>query len=423
MDGGGNQPHVVIIGGGFGGLYAAKALKRAPVRITLLDRRNHHVFQPLLYQVATAALAAPDIAAPIRKILRRQRNVTVMLANVESIDPTAKRVVLSDGEMHFDYLIVAAGAMHSYFGHDAWAEFAPGLKSIDDAFDIRRRVLIAYEKAERETDAQRRKELLTFVVVGGGPTGVELAGALAEIARNTLTRDFRNVDPQSARVVLLDAGDRLLMPYLPRLSQSAQRQLEGLGVQVVTGARVTAIDAMGVSIGPERIQAATVLWAAGVQSNPLGQSLGVPMDRAGRIQVQPDLSIPGHSNVFVIGDMAAVKWRDGMVPGVAPAAMQMGRFAARAIVARVTGGTLEPFFYVDKGSLATIGRSRAVAQFGKWGFSGIVAWSFWLWLHIFFLIGFRNRMVVLMEWFWAYLTFQRSARIILDDPHARIKPK
>jgi len=423
MDGGGNQPHVVIIGGGFGGLYAAKALKRAPVRITLLDRRNHHVFQPLLYQVATAALAAPDIAAPIRKILRRQRNVTVMLANVESIDPTAKRVVLSDGEMHFDYLIVAAGAMHSYFGHDAWAEFAPGLKSIDDAFDIRRRVLIAYEKAERETDAQRRKELLTFVVVGGGPTGVELAGALAEIARNTLTRDFRNVDPQSARVVLLDAGDRLLMPYLPRLSQSAQRQLEGLGVQVVTGARVTAIDAMGVSIGPERIQAATVLWAAGVQSNPLGQSLGVPMDRAGRVQVGPDLSIPGHSNVFVIGDMAAVKWRDGMVPGVAPAAMQMGRFAARAIVARVTGGTLEPFSYVDKGSLATIGRSRAVAQFGKWGFSGIVAWSFWLWLHIFFLIGFRNRMVVLMEWFWAYLTFQRSARIILDDPHARIKPK
>ncbi|MBK9974791.1 MAG: NAD(P)/FAD-dependent oxidoreductase [Planctomycetes bacterium] len=423
MDGGGNQPHVVIIGGGFGGLYAAKALKRAPVRITLLDRRNHHVFQPLLYQVATAALAAPDIAAPIRKILRRQRNVTVMLANADSIDAPGKRVVLSDGEIHFDYLIVAAGAMHSYFGHDAWAEFAPGLKSIDDAFDIRRRVLIAYEKAERETDAQRRKELLTFVVVGGGPTGVELAGALAEIARNTLTRDFRNVDPQSARVVLLDAGDRLLTPYLPRLSQSAQRQLEGLGVQVVTGARVTAIDAMGVSIGPERIQAATVLWAAGVQSNPLGQSLGVPMDRAGRVQVEPDLSIPGHSNVFVIGDMAAVKWRDGMVPGVAPAAMQMGRFAARAIFARVTGRTLEPFSYVDKGSLATIGRSRAVAQFGKWGFSGIVAWSFWLWLHIFFLIGFRNRMVVLMEWFWAYLTFQRSARIILDDPHARIKPK
>lgn len=418
MAGGDGKPHVVIIGGGFGGLYAAKALKRAPLRVTLIDKRNHHVFQPLLYQVATAALAAPDIAAPIRKILRRQRNTTVILANATAVDVPGKRVILSDGEVAFDYLIVAAGATHSYFGHDEWQQHAPGLKTIDEAFEIRRRVLIAYEKAERETDAARRKELLTFVVVGGGPTGVELAGALAEIARNTLTRDFRNVDPQSARVVLLDAGDRLLPPYLPRLSESAKRQLEGLGVQVVTGSRVTAIDERGVSIGAERIQAATVLWAAGVQASPLGKSLGAPMDRAGRIQVEPDLSLPGQPHVFVIGDMAAVKWRDGLVPGVAPAAMQMGRYVARAIVARMAGKTVPPFAYADKGSLATIGRSRAVAQFGKWGFSGIVAWSLWLWLHIFFLIGFRNRIVVMIEWFWAYLTFQRSARIILEEPKA-----
>lgn len=422
MAGGDGKPHVVIIGGGFGGLYAAKALKRAPLRVTLIDKRNHHVFQPLLYQVATAALAAPDIAAPIRKILRRQRNTTVILANATAVDVPGKRVILSDGEVAFDYLIVAAGATHSYFGHDEWQQHAPGLKTIDEAFEIRRRVLIAYEKAERETDAARRKELLTFVVVGGGPTGVELAGALAEIARNTLTRDFRNVDPQSARVVLLDAGDRLLPPYLPRLSESAKRQLEGLGVQVVTGSRVTAIDERGVSIGAERIQAATVLWAAGVQASPLGRSLGAPMDRAGRIQVEPDLSLPGQAHVFVIGDMAAVKWRDGLVPGVAPAAMQMGRYVARAIVARMAGKAVQPFAYADKGSLATIGRSRAVAQFGKWGFSGIVAWSLWLWLHIFFLIGFRNRIVVMIEWFWAYLTFQRSARIILDEPSGRTPP-
>ncbi len=418
MAGGDGKPHVVIIGGGFGGLYAAKALKRAPVRVTLIDRRNHHLFQPLLYQVATAALAAPDIAAPIRKILRRQKNASVLLARADAIDVSGKRVMLDEGELAYDYLIVAAGATHSYFGNDQWAEFAPGLKTIDDAFDIRRRVLIAYERAERETSPTRRKELLTFVVVGGGPTGVELAGALAEIARNTLTRDFRNVDPQSARVVLLDAGDRLLPPYLPRLSLSAKHQLEGLGVQVVTGARVTNIDAQGVSIGAERIQAATVLWAAGVQSNPLGKSIGAPMDRAGRIQVEPDLSVPGQPNVFVVGDMAAVKHGEGMVPGVAPAAMQMGRYAAAAIVARIKGAQVKPFKYADKGSLATIGRSRAVAQFGNWGFSGILAWSFWLWLHVFFLIGFRNRVVVMLEWFWAYLTFQRSARIILDEPAA-----
>jgi len=418
MAGGDGKPHVVIIGGGFGGLYAAKALKRAPVRVTLIDRRNHHLFQPLLYQVATAALAAPDIAAPIRKILRRQKNASVLLARADAIDVAGKRVMLDEGELAYDYLIVAAGATHSYFGNDQWAEYAPGLKTIDDAFDIRRRVLIAYERAERETSPTRRKELLTFVVVGGGPTGVELAGALAEIARNTLTRDFRNVDPQSARVVLLDAGDRLLPPYLPRLSLSAKHQLEGLGVQVVTGARVTNIDAQGVSIGAERIQAATVLWAAGVQSNPLGKSIGAPVDRAGRIQVEPDLSVPGQPNVFVVGDMAAVKHGEGMVPGVAPAAMQMGRYAAAAIVARIKGAQVKPFKYADKGSLATIGRSRAVAQFGNWGFSGILAWSFWLWLHVFFLIGFRNRVVVMLEWFWAYLTFQRSARIILDEPAA-----
>jgi NADH dehydrogenase len=415
----GAQPHVVIIGGGFGGLYAAKALKRAPVRVMLLDRRNHHLFQPLLYQVATAALAAPDVAAPIRKILRRQKNATVLLGRAERIEAAARRVILDDGEIGYDYLIVAAGARHSYFGRDDWARFAPGLKTIDDAFEIRRRVLLAYERAEREADAQRRKELMTFIVVGGGPTGVELAGALAEIARHTLTRDFRNVDPKNARVVLLDAGERVLPPYLPRLSEKARRQLETLGVQVVTGAKVSGIDGHGVSIGAERIQAATVLWAAGVQAVGLGKTIGAPVDRAGRVLVEPDLSVPVHPELFVIGDMAAVKDTQGWVPGVAPAAIQMGRHAARMILARMQGRASTAFHYKDRGILATVGRSRAVAQFGKWGFSGFIAWSLWLWIHIFLLIGFRNRIVVMIEWFWAYITFQRSARIIMEEPAGR----
>lgn len=409
------RPHVVIIGGGFAGLYAAKALERAPVRVTLVDRRNHHLFQPLLYQVATAALAAPDIAAPIRKILRRQRNVTVQLAEAREIDTAGKRVLLDSGELACDFLIVAAGATHSYFGHDEWAAHAPGLKTITDALDIRRRVLLAFEKAEHERDPAKRDELLTFAVVGGGPTGVELAGALGEIARRTLARDFRNVNPGSARVILLDASERVLPAYEPGLSDRARLQLEDLGVEIHTGVRVTGIDAQGVHTGDSILRAGTVLWAAGVQASPLGRSLGVPQDRAGRVIVEPDLSIPGHPEVFVVGDQAAVRYGEGWVPGVAPAAIQMGRHAAVNIRRALKGQSSQPFAYHDKGMLATIGRSRAVAQLGRMKFSGWIAWMLWLVVHIFFLIGFRNRLAVMLDWLWAYLTFQRSARIILED--------
>lgn len=411
------RPHVVIIGGGFAGLYAAKALKGAPVRVTLVDRRNHHLFQPLLYQVATAALAAPDIAAPIRKILRRQRNVTVQLAEAREIDTAGKRVLLDSGELAYDYLIVAAGATHSYFGHDEWAAHAPGLKTITDALDIRRRVLLAFEKAEHERDPAKRDELLTFAVVGGGPTGVELAGALGEIARRTLARDFRNVNPGSARVILLDASERVLPAYEPGLSDRARLQLEDLGVEIHTGVRVTGIDAQGVHTGDSILRAGTVLWAAGVQASPLGRSLGAEQDRVGRVIVEPDLSIPGRTEVFVVGDQAAVKHGEGWVPGVAPAAIQMGRHAAANIRRALKGQSSEAFAYHDKGMLATIGRSRAVAQLGRMKFSGWIAWMLWLVVHIFFLIGFRNRLAVMLDWLWAYLTFQRSARIILEDRH------
>lgn len=411
------RPHVVIIGGGFAGLYAAKALKGAPVRVTLVDRRNHHLFQPLLYQVATAALAAPDIAAPIRKILRRQRNVTVQLAEAREIDTAGKRVLLDSGELAYDYLIVAAGATHSYFGHDEWAAHAPGLKTITDALDIRRRVLLAFEKAEHERDPAKRDELLTFAVVGGGPTGVELAGALGEIARRTLARDFRNVNPGSARVILLDASERVLPAYEPGLSDRARLQLEDLGVEIHTGVRVTGIDAQGVHTGDSILRAGTVLWAAGVQASPLGRSLGAEQDRVGRVIVEPDLSIPGRTEVFVVGDQAAVKHGEGWVPGVAPAAIQMGRHAAANIRRALKGQGSQAFAYHDKGMLATIGRSRAVAQLGRMKFSGWIAWMLWLVVHIFFLIGFRNRLAVMLDWLWAYLTFQRSARIILEDRH------
>jgi NADH:ubiquinone reductase (H+-translocating) len=411
-------PHVVIVGGGFGGLTAARALRGEPVRITLVDRRNHHVFQPLLYQVATAGLSESDIAAPIRHILRRQPNATVLLANVSSVDPVRRTLQLDIGELSYDFLILATGATHSYFGHDEWATAAPGLKTLEDALEIRRRVLLAYEAAERETDPQRRADWLTFVVVGGGPTGVELAGTLAEIARHTLTREFRRIDPATqARVVLLEGADRVLLAYTPRLSQRAKEQLEHLGVQVRTGALVTAVDAAGVSLGEERIPSRTVLWAAGVAASAVGRTLGAPVDRAGRVKVEPELTIPGHRNVFVIGDLATMTGPGGSaVPGVAPAAMQMGRHAVKNILRALQNQPLRKFTYVDKGTLATVGRRAGVAMVAGLQMSGALAWLAWLGIHIFFLIGFRNRFVVITEWLISYFTYQRNARLLFGDP-------
>jgi NADH dehydrogenase len=413
MDAGATLPHVVILGGGFGGLAAARGLRHAPVRITLVDRRNHHLFQPLLYQVATAGLSAPSIAAPLRQILRRQRNVTVLLDEALQVDLAARRVRCVHGPLEYDYLIVATGATHAYFGHEAWARWAPGLKTLDDAFAIRRRVLLAFERAERESPAARQP-WLNFVVVGGGPTGVELAGTLAEIARHTLPREFRRSDPRRARVLLVEAGPRLLPAFDPRLSAKAQRQLERLGVEVKTGTAVTAIDAEGVCLGREPVAARTVLWAAGVAASPLGGMLDTALDRAGRVRVAADLSLPAHPEVFVIGDLACVERADGTpVPGVAPAAKQMGRHAARRIRARLdTDSTPAPFHYRDQGALATIGRMAAVAQFGRLRLSGPPAWWVWLLAHVYFLIGFRNRLVVLLDWAWAYWTYQRHARIV-----------
>jgi NADH dehydrogenase len=416
-------PHVVIVGAGFGGLYAARALAQARVRVTVLDRQNHHLFQPLLYQVATAGLSPAEIASPIRRILRDQRNATVLLAEVTGVDPEARRVRLADGEMGYDYVVIATGATHSYFGHDDWAAHAPGLKTLDDALEIRRRVLLAFEAAEREEDAERRRQWLTFVVIGGGPTGVEMAGALAEIARHTLDRDFRRIDPTSARVILVEAVPRVLTAYSPDLSARAARQLEALGVHVWTGAPVTGVDAGGVDLGADRVAARTVVWAAGVQASPLARSLGVPLDRAGRVPVAPDLTVPGRPGVFVIGDLAAVESGGRPVPGVAPAAIQMGRHVAANIRRAVAGRPLLPFRYRDRGSLATIGRSRAVAMRGRFRLSGFVAWLGWLTVHIFFLIGFRNRFVVLFTWAWAYLTYQRSARLILGRRRPPLPPE
>lgn len=406
-------PHVVVVGAGFGGLAVVRGLRRQPVRITVVDRRNHHVFQPLLYQVATAGLSAPDIAAPIRHILRGQKNATVLRGQVVGFDLKAQRVRLSDGEIPYDYLVVAAGAGHSYFGRDDWAAHAPGLKTMEDAVEIRRRVLLAFESAERAEDEGRRREWLTFVVVGAGPTGVELAGALSEIARHTLSGEFRRINPRSSRIVLLEGTDRVLPPYPPELSAKAQQQLEELGVEVRTGAKVTGVDAAGVSVGEERIAARTVLWAAGVAASPLGRALG-PCDRAGRVMVEPDLTVPGHAEVLVVGDLAAVTEGGKPVPGVAPAAMQMGRHAARNIVRELEGQPRRRFQYKDKGSLATIGRKAAVAEVNGIRMSGLVAWLAWLGIHVFFLIGFRNRLVVLFEWALAYLTYARSARIVLE---------
>jgi NADH:ubiquinone reductase (H+-translocating) len=413
-------PNVIIIGGGFAGLWATRALASAPLRILLLDRCNHHLFQPLLYQVATAGLSAPDIAAPLRHILRRQDNVEVRLAEVVSIDRAARVVVLQEGtRLAYDYLLVASGATHAYFGHDEWAMHAPGLKSLDDALSIRRRLLLAFERAEAEQEPAERAAWLHFAIVGGGPTGVELAGTLAEIARHTLRREFRRIDPSQARVRLIEAGPRILSSFPPELSASAQRQLERLGVEVVTGAPVSAIDATGYHLGGTAFEPArTVLWAAGVAASPLGRSLGVPLDRAGRVPVQADLSLPEHPEIFVAGDLAQVSCDGHAVPGVAPAAKQMGRHVAQAIRARMRQRPAPAFRYRDWGNLATIGRMSAVVDLGRVRFSGLPAWWFWLVMHVFFLIGFRNRLAVLLNWSWAYWTYQRAARIILGLPPA-----
>ena len=406
-------PKVVIVGAGFAGLNAARALKGAPVEVTIIDRRNFHLFQPLLYQVAAAALNPSDIAYPIRSIFRRQSNVTrILLAEVMAIDLDRRMVRLDDGsEVGYEYLVVAVGATHSYFGKDEWAGAAPGLKTIEDALHIRGRILAAFETAER--DPSSAGQLLTFVVVGGGPTGVELAGALVEIAVHSMEREFRAIDPGSARVILIEGADRVLPVYPERLSESARRQLESLGVEVRTGALVEHLDDSGVTLkGGERIEAATVLWAAGVRASALGSGLEAETDRSGRVAVNPDLTLPGHDEVFVVGDLAVIPG----VPGVAPAAIQMGRHAGRSIRADLQGESRARFHYRDQGSLATIGRARGVAHFPRFDFSGFPAWIAWLGIHIFYLIGFRNRFFVLVSWAWSYLTFRRGARIITEVP-------
>jgi NADH dehydrogenase len=408
-----SRPRVVVIGGGFGGLYAARALRGAPVDVTVLDRRNHHVFQPLLYQVAMAALSPGDIASPIRWILRRERNVEVLLADVTRIDPVRKAVVLADGEVAYDYLIVAAGATHAYFGHDDWRAAAPGLKTLEDALEIRRRVLLAFERAERESDPARRSALLTFVVVGGGPTGVEMAGALAEMSRQSLARNFRHFDPGSARIVLVEAGSAVLATFPESLREAARRDLEHLGVDVRSGIPVTDVRPGSVRVGDETIAVETVVWAAGVAASPLGATLGAPVDRSGRVLVNPDLTVPGHADVFVVGDLASLAGPDGRpLPGVAQVAIQMGRHAARNIEAATHGRPYTPFKYHDLGNMATIGRASAVADFGWLRLKGLIAWQAWLFVHIMNLIGFRNRLVVLVQWAWAYFSYQRAVRLI-----------
>ena len=410
-------PHVLILGGGFGGLYAALAFKRAPVRVTLLDRRNHHVFQPLLYQVATAVLSPGDIASPIRWILRHQANVEVQLAEARRIDAARRTVVLADGELSYDYLIVATGATHAYFGHDEWRGVAPGLKTLEDALHIRRRFLLAFERAEREADPQKRKALLTFVVVGGGPTGVEMAGALAEIAHQSLAHEFRQFDPNSARIVLLEGGPCVLAAFPETLGRAAEADLARLGVEVRTGSVVTNISSGRVNIGPDSIEAETILWAAGVAASPLGATLGVETDRAGRVPIEPDLTLPGHPEVFIIGDLATLNGSDGRpLPGVAQVAIQMGKHAAHNIQRAIARQPHRAFSYTDLGNLATIGRMSAVADFGWMRLTGTLAWLAWLFVHIMNLIGFRNRLVVFVQWAWAYFSYQRAIRLITGDP-------
>ncbi len=416
---------VVIVGGGFAGLYAVQSLAREPVEVTLIDRRNFHVFQPLLYQVATGGLSPGEICAPLRVVLNHQKNTRVLLGEVTGIDVSARHVSLADGDHYpYDTLIVAAGATHHYFGHPEWARLAPGLKTVEDATEMRTRILLAFERAEQTTSPEDRAALLTFVVVGGGPTGVELAGALGEISRDTLRADFRSINPAEARIFLIEGNDRLLPTYPRDLSARAEQSLIDLGVRSRVNARVTAIDADGVTMktaeGEVRIEAKTVLWAAGVQASPLGKLLGdatgVPIDNAGRVEVAPDLSVPGHSEILVIGDLARIERENGeQVPGVAPAAMQQGRYAARLIAARLRGETPKPFHYFDKGSLATIGRNRAVAVIGKLHFSGYLAWLLWLFIHLLYIVEFESRVLIAIQWAVSYFTFNRGARLITGD--------
>lgn len=409
-------PRVVIIGGGFGGLAAVRALAKAPVQVTLIDRANHHLFQPLLYQVATAGLSAPDIASPIRKLVRKQANTTVLMANVQGIDVAQRRIVLDDGVLGYDYLIVATGMTHAYFGHDEWAEHAPGLKTLGEALELRRRILLAFERAERESDDAKRQALTTFVVIGAGPTGVEMAGALAEIARRTLAKDFRHFDPKATRVVLIEAGPRVLPSFAPELSIQALESLTRLGVEVRLDTKVTAIEAGLVRTESGSIHANTMIWAAGVRASSLTKDLDAPLDRAGRVHVMDDLSVPGHSEVFVIGDLV-MKEQDGKpLPGVAQLAIQSGKHAAAQVERSLTGVKREPFRYADKGSMATIGRAKAIAEVGKVKLAGFLAWMLWLFIHLMFLVGFRNRVAVFFEWAWAYLTWQRSSRVIIEPP-------
>ena len=417
---------VVIVGGGFGGLAAARALRRARVEVTLVDRRNFHLFQPLLYQVATGSLSPANIAAPLRALLRKQRNARVLLGDVREIDANRRRVLLANGELPYDTLVVAAGVSHHYFGHDEWAAFAPGLKTIEDATEIRSRILLAFERAERSGDDAQRRALLTFVVVGGGPTGVELAGALAEIARVTLRDDFRAADPTDARIVMLEAAQRVLPSYPPDLSRAAEASLRRLGVEVRTGALVTALTPGAVEfregVGAQSLAAETVLWAAGVKASPLAQELagatGAPLDRAGRVRVRPDLTVPGHPEIVVIGDLACVEQSGAPLPGVAPVAMQQGAFAARLVRARLRGRTPGPFIYRDRGNLATIGRNEAVADVFGLRFTGYLAWLVWLFVHLMNIVEFRNRLLVLVQWAWNYWTFDRSARLITGETAA-----
>ena len=417
------RPHVVIVGGGFGGLSAARQLRRADVDVTLVDRTNHHLFQPLLYQVATATLAPSDISAPIRWLLRRQKNTRVLLASVTGIDLARRTVTLDAGdpgerELAFDYLVLAAGARHSYFGHDEWEGDAPGLKSLEDAFDIRRRFLRAFEEAEKTSDLAERAAYMTFVLVGGGPTGVELAGIIPDVARHALFEDFREIDTRTTSVVLFECGKRLLFAFTEELSDRARRDLERLGVEVRLNAIVTAVGPDGVHIGEEFIPARTIFWAAGNAASPLGKLLPVPLDRAGRVQVERDLSVPGHPEVFCVGDMAAFGYDGVVVPGVAPAANQMGRLAAHNILRDLAAQPRAQFRYRDKGNLATIGRHRALAVIGPLKLTGYLAWWFWLFIHILYLAGFRNRLSVLVQWAYAYFTYQRGVRLITGDARA-----
>jgi NADH dehydrogenase len=412
---------VVIVGAGFGGLSAAKALAGSAFDVTVIDRHNYHLFQPLLYQVATAGLSPADIASPIRGILARAPNINVVLGKVSGVDTVRREVIAEGRRIPFDYLILATGAQHAYFGHGDWAAFAPGLKTIDDATYIRRRILLAFEKAETEADPAERARLLNFVIVGGGPTGVEMAGAIAELANRALAKDFRSIDPRCARIILVEAAPRLLTPFDPSLSEAAKRSLEQLGVEVRLGEAVTALDNEGVSVGGERIEARTVIWGAGVMASPAGLWLGAETDRVGRVKVMPDLSVPGHPGIFVIGDTAAATGADGKpLAGVAPVAKQQGQYVARLLIARRNGKTAPPFRYRDFGSLATIGRKRAIVQMGSFKLKGFIAWLLWSVAHIYFLIGFRNRFVVATNWLWNYLTFQRGTRLITGVSGARM---